>query len=100
MLFKINYISKGKLNSKIIKAKNVKEAIFLLKKRDNRAIVKNIEEIEKASVIDELLTKLDLAKIDLEEYISVIDQLYVMLDAGLGIDTVIDNIKENIKQKN
>ncbi|GAX87085.1 general secretion pathway protein F [Lebetimonas natsushimae] len=99
MWFKITYLSRGKLNSKIIKAKSPNEAVLLLKKRDRRAIVRKIEEIKKESVIDNLLTKLDLAKIDLEEYISVIDQMYVMLDAGLGIDTVLDSIKENIKNK-
>jgi len=98
-LYKINYISKGKLNSKVLKAKSIKDAIVLLKRKDKRAIVKNIEEIEKQSIIDEFLRKLDLAKIDLEEYIGVIDQMYVMLDAGLGIDTILDNVKENIKNK-
>ncbi|WP_024789821.1 type II secretion system F family protein [Lebetimonas sp. JH292] len=99
MWFKIDYIKNGKLYSKTLKAKSINEAVKLLKKRDNRAIIRDIKKIEKESLIDEFLTKLDLAKIDFEEYISVIDQLYVMLDAGLGIDTVIDNIKENIKNK-
>jgi general secretion pathway protein F len=99
MWFKIIYISKGKLNTKIIKAKTPNEAVLILKRKDKRAIVRKIEEIKKESFIDEFLNKLDLAKIDLEEYISVIDQMYVMLDAGLGIDTVLDNIKENIKNK-
>jgi len=99
MWYKINYISKGKLNSKVLKANNIKDAIVLLKRKDKRAIVKNIEEIEKHSIIDEFLRKLDLAKIDLEEYIGVIDQMYVMLDAGLGIDMILDNVKENIKNK-
>jgi general secretion pathway protein F len=99
MWFKITYISNGKLNTKIIRAKSPNEAVLLLKKRNRRAIVRKIEEIKKESIIDEFLTKLDLAKIDLEEYISVIDQMYVMLDAGLGIDTVLDSIKGNIKNK-
>jgi general secretion pathway protein F len=99
MWFKITYISNGKLNTKIIRAKSPNEAVLLLKKRNRRAIVRKIEEIKKESIIDEFLTKLDLAKIDLEEYISVIDQMYVMLDAGLGIDTVLESIKGNIKNK-
>jgi general secretion pathway protein F len=99
MWFKIVYISKGKLSTKIIKANSSREALLILKRRDKRAIVKHIEEIKKEPFIDELLAKLDLAKINLEEYISVIDQIYVMLDAGLGIDTVLDNVKENIKNK-
>jgi general secretion pathway protein F len=72
---------------------------LILKRKDKRAIVRKIEEIKKESFIDELLTKFDLSKIDLEEYITIIDQMYVMLDACLGIDTVLDNIKENIKNK-
>jgi general secretion pathway protein F len=99
MLFKISYISRGKLYAKTIRASSPKEAVLVLKKKDKRAIVRKIEEIKKQSIIDEFLSRLDLAKIDLEEYITVIDQMYVMLDAGLGIDTVLDNVKENIKNK-
>jgi general secretion pathway protein F len=99
MWFKITYISKGKLKTVTIKADSSNEAILLLRKREKRIIVKHIEEVEKHSLIDDLLKKLDFSKINLEEYISVIDQLYVMLDAGLGIDMVLDNIKNNIKNK-
>jgi general secretion pathway protein F len=99
MWFKITYISKGKLHTKVIKAKSPNEAVLILKIKEKRAIVRKIEEIKKESFIDEFLSKIDLAKIDLEEYISIIDQMYVMLDAGLGIDTVLDNVKENIKNK-
>jgi len=99
MLFKIDYIKAGKAYSKTIKAKDSAEAIKVLRKREKRAIVRHIEEIEETSIVDELLSKLDFSKIDLEEYISVIDQIYVMLDAGLGIDTVFDNVKEEISNK-
>jgi general secretion pathway protein F len=99
MLFKVSYISKGKLNTKIVKAKTAREAVIIVKRRDKRVIIRKVEEVKKEPFFEELLSKLDLAKIDLEEYISVIDQLYVMLDAGLGIDTVLDNIKDNIKDK-
>jgi general secretion pathway protein F len=99
MLYKVSYISKGKLHTKVVKAKTTRDAITRIKRIDRRAIIRKIEEVKKEPFFEELLAKLDLAKIDLEEYISVIDQLYVMLDAGLGIDTVLDNIKDNIKDK-
>jgi len=97
MWFKIEYIKNGKLQTKEISAKNANEAIKKIRK--NRGIVRNIEEIEKTPFIDEILNKMDLGKIDIEEYLSIINQMYVMLDAGLGIDIVIDNIKDNIKNK-
>jgi len=97
MWFKIEYIKNGKLNTKTVNAKNVNEAIK--KVRKNRVIIRKVEEVKKTSFIEELSDKLDLSKIDMEEYLSIIDQMYVMLDAGLGIDIVIDNIKENVKNK-
>jgi general secretion pathway protein F len=99
MWFKITYISKGKIKHRVVKASSPREAVEILKRREKRIIIRKVEEIEKKSLIDDLLKKLDFSKIDLEEYISVIDQLYVMLDAGLGIDIVLENIKDNIKNK-
>jgi len=99
MFFKIDYIKNRKLYSKTIQAKHSAEAIKILKKKEKRIIIRNIVEVEKKSLIEQLASKLDLSKIDLEEYISTIDQIYVMLDAGLGIDTVFDNVKEEITNK-
>ena len=98
MWFKIEYIKNGKLHQKEINAKNINEAIKKIK-RQKRVIIKSIKEIEKISFLEDFFNKLDFSRINLEEYLSVIDQMYVMLDAGLGIDTVINNIKENIKNK-
>jgi len=98
MYFKIEYIAKGKIDEIIISAKDPSEAI---KKFRNKklGIFKNIEVIEKKSLLEELAEKLDFSKIDLEEYISILDQMYVMLDAGLAIDSVIGDIKDNIKNR-
>jgi len=98
MYFKIEYINKGKLNEIIIPAPSPKEAIDKFRKK-KLGIIKNIEEFNKPSLIEELSAKLELSKIDLEEYISVLEQIHVMLDAGLPIDSVIGGIKENIKNK-
>jgi general secretion pathway protein F len=98
MYFKIEYINKGKSEEIIISAKTPKEAVkkFRLKKL---GILRNIQEYHKDSISDKLIKKLDLAKIDLDEYISVLEQIYVMLDAGLSIDSIMGNVKETIKNK-
>jgi len=98
MHYKIEYIKKGKVEEIIISAKSPKEAIekFRAKKL---GILKSINEYNKPSALDELVKKLDLAKIDFEEYVSVLDQLYVMLDAGLPIDAIIENSANTIKNK-
>ncbi len=98
MYFKIEYISKGKIKSVIISASSPSEA---LKKFKNKklGIVKSIEEYEKESFFERFFQKLNLKKINLEEYIAVLEQMYVMLDAGLAIDTVLDEVKQHIKDK-
>ena len=98
MYFKIEYISKGKMQEIVISAKTAKDAISKFRKK-NLGVLMNIEEYNKPSFTEEIAKKLDLAKIDLEEYIAILDQLYVMLDAGLAIDMVIGNIKDSIKNK-
>jgi len=98
MHYKIEYIKKGKLEEIIISARSPKEAIDKFRKQ-KLGILKNISEYSKPSVVDEIIKKLDLAKIDLEEYISVLEQIYVMLDAGLPIDSIIENVKSTIKNK-
>ncbi|MEO1928124.1 MAG: type II secretion system F family protein [Nautiliaceae bacterium] len=98
MYFKIEYISKGKIQEIIIPAKNPLEAVRKFRAR-KLGIFRNMEIIEKKSFLEELGDKLNLSKIDLEEYISILDQMYVMLDAGLAIDAVVVDIKDNIKNK-
>jgi len=98
MYFKIEYIRKGKLHETVVSASSLKEAIEKFRKK-NLGIIKNVEEFHKSSLIDEIVQKLELQKIDLEEYIAVLEQIYVMLDAGLPIDMVLGNIKDTIKNK-
>ncbi|WP_456479677.1 type II secretion system F family protein [Nautilia sp.] len=98
MYFKIEYFKKEKVREVIISARTPKEAIKKFRER-KLGIIKSIEEFKKPSLIEEMATKLDLSKIDLEEYISVLEQLYVMLDAGIAIDMSVNNIKESIKNK-
>jgi general secretion pathway protein F len=96
MYFKIEYIKKGKKQEIVVSAGSIKEALKKFREK-KLGILINIEEIKKPSLFEELSKKLELSKINLEEYISVLEQLYVMLDAGLAIDTVIGNIKDTIK---
>jgi len=98
MYFKIEYLNKGQIQEVVISAKSPKDAIKKFKEK-KLGIINNIEEYEKPSLMDEISKKLNLSKVDLEEYISVLEQMYVMLDAGLPVDMVIGNIKENIKNK-
>ncbi|AZV47059.1 type II secretion system F family protein [Nautilia sp. PV-1] len=98
MYFKVEYIQKGKIKEIIISAPSPKDAIKKFREK-KLGIIKNIEEIKKPSIWEEIEKKLDLSKIDLEEYIAVLEQMYVMLDAGLAIDMVVGNIKESIKNK-
>ncbi|ACM93121.1 msha biogenesis protein mshg [Nautilia profundicola AmH] len=98
MYFKIEYIKNGKMQDIVISAKSVKDAIKKFREKKLGVII-NIEEFKKPSLFEEIVKKLDLAKVELEEYIAVLEQMYVMLDAGLAIDMVVGNIKDTIKNK-
>ncbi len=98
MYFKIEYIKKGKLNEIVISAPNIREALNKFRKK-NLGVIKEIYEIQKPTLLEELSEKIELSKINLEEYISVLEQIYVMLDAGMGIDIVLSNITKGIKDK-
>ncbi|GAB6074006.1 type II secretion system F family protein [Nautilia lithotrophica] len=98
MYFKIEYIKKGKMQEIVISAKSIKDAINKFREKRLGVLV-NIEEFKKPSLLEEISKKLELSKIDLEEYIAVLEQMHVMLDAGLSIDLVVGNIKDTIKNK-
>ena len=98
MYFKIEYIDKGKVKEIIISAKSIKEALEKFKNK-KLGILINIEEFEKVSSIEKFLKKFTLSKIDLEEFIAIIEQIYVMLDAGVAIDLTLQNIIKAIKNK-
>ncbi|GAB6045826.1 type II secretion system F family protein [Caminibacter profundus] len=98
MYFKIEYIQEGKLKTTIIKASSIVEAISIFRNK-RIGILKNIEEVKKTSFLEELDKRFSIYKIDLQEFVSVLEQIYVMLDAGISIDLVLNNIGENIKNK-
>jgi general secretion pathway protein F len=92
MYYKIEYISKGEKKEIIIKANNIKEAINKFKNK-KIGLILNISEFEKEEGFS------FFSSINMEEFIAILEQMYVMLDAGIGIDSIIDSIKENIKNK-
>jgi general secretion pathway protein F len=98
MYFKIEYIKNGRINETVVSAKNIQEAVKKFRQK-NLGILKEVYEIKKQSFFEELQEKLELSKIDLEEYIAVLEQIYVMLDAGMGIDIVLSNVLKGIKNK-
>jgi len=98
MYFKIEYIQEGKLKTTIIKASSIVEAISIFRNK-RIGILKNIEEVKKTSFLEKLDKRFSIYKIDLQEFVSVLEQIYVMLDAGISIDLVLNNISENIKNK-
>jgi len=98
MYFKIEYINNGKLNETVISAPSVQKAVERFKKR-HRGIIKEIYEYKKKSFFEELAEKFEFSKISLEEYVGALEQMYVMLDAGLPIDGVIGHVKQTIKNR-
>jgi general secretion pathway protein F len=96
MYFRIEYIASGKIKEIVIRAKNYSEALKKFKSK-RVGILKNIEEIQKPDPIKEFLQKLELSKVNLEEFIGVLEQLYVMLEAGIGVDAAFANVKNDIK---
>ena len=98
MYYKIEYLKNGKTKTTVISAKSLREALSKFRKR-KLGVLKNIEEFHKESFSEKLSDLLSFKKINLEEYISVLEQMYVMLDAGLAIDIVLENIATNVKDK-
>ena len=98
MYYKIEYLQKGKIKTTVISAKSLKDALTKFRKR-KLGILRNIEEFQKESISEKLSDLLSFKKIDLEEYISVLEQMYVMLDAGLAIDSILENIAANVKDR-
>ena len=98
MYYKIEYLKNGKTKYAIIKANSPQEAIFKFRRR-KLGIFRNIEEFHKPSLKDKLDDLLAFKKINLEEYVSVLEQMYVMLNAGLAVDMVLENIAQYIKDR-
>jgi len=104
MFFEITYKKGGKTLSTVIEAKNKIEAtqkfkalklgILVSIKETSEPFSKKIEKYKK-----QFKKLIDRTKIDLEEYVSVLEQMYVMLDASLSLNDVITNVSENVKNK-
>ena len=99
IVYKIDYVQKGKLKSVKIKAKTLHEALRIFRKKYQGSI-KDISEVNEESFLEKLAKIFETQKIDNEEFIAVLDQLYVMLDAGISIDTALSQVLEGIKNKN
>jgi len=98
MYYKIEYLKKGQTKYTIIKANSIKEAVDKFRRR-KLGIFRNIEEFHKPSLKEKLADLLAFKKINLEEYVSVLEQMYVMLNAGLAVDLVLENIAKYIKDR-
>ena len=98
IVYKIDYIQKGKLKSVKIKAPTLYEAIKIFKKR-YKGNIKDITEVQEESIFEKIAKYFESNKINNEEFIAILNQLYVMLDAGISIDTALSNVLEGIKDK-
>ena len=103
MYFEITYLKDGKKETTIIKADNFIEATKKFRNQRLGVFLKIKETSEPLSVkIDKLKKEIDKklsAKIDLEEYVAVLEQIYVMLDASLSLNDILSSVSENIKNK-
>ena len=97
-VYKIEYIQKGKLQNVKIKASSIYEALKKFKQKYN-GIIKNIIEENEKSFIDQIKEYLSFQKVNNEEFIAILNQLYVMLDAGISIDIALSEVLEGIKNK-
>jgi len=98
MYFKIKYVNKGKVKEIIISAKSIKDALDKFRRKKLGVLI-DIEEFNKDSLIEKLVKKIAISNIDLEEFIAILEQIYVMLDAGIAIDLTLQNIIKAIKNK-
>jgi len=98
IIYKIDYIQKGKVKSVYLKASSAFDALKIFK-RKYKGIIREIHEIEKPSLIEEFEKKVFEKRVNLEELIAIFDQMYVMLDAGISIDMVLSQTIVGIKDK-
>jgi len=103
MYFRVKYLKAGQEESILIEAVNINEAINKFKAQ-NIGVVLGIDEAEEPleAKLKTLLNKVDSffnSSIDIEEYIAVLDQIYVMLDASMSLTDILQNVRENIKNK-
>jgi len=103
MYFRVKYLKAGQEESILIEAVNINEAINKFKAQ-NIGVMLGIDEAEEPleAKLKTLLNKVDSffnSSIDIEEYIAVLDQIYVMLDASMSLTDILQNVRENIKNK-
>ena len=103
MYFEITYLKDGRKETTIIKADNFIEATKKFRNQRLGVFLKIKETSEPLSVkIDKLKEEIDKklsGKIDLEEYVAILEQIYVMLDASLSLNDILSSVSENIKNK-
>ena len=96
--YKIEYIQKGKIKTVFIKADSLSSALKIFKKQ-YKGIIKNITEIEEKSFFEKIKEKISINTFTLDELIAVFEQLYVMIGAGISIDTALYQTVKGIKNK-
>jgi len=103
MYFEVIYKKNNKKYKTIIEADNFISAVKKFRNQRIGIFVSAKQTNEPFSVKFEKLKK-DFEKkfsgsIDLEEYIAILEQIYVMLDASLSLNDILSNVSENIKNK-
>ena len=104
MYFKIRYLKGGEEKTEVLEAQNLLEATKKFK-LSKKGVFLGIEETEeplefKIKHLKETLAKsFERNKIDMDEYIAILEQIYVMLDASLSLNDILSGIIENIKNK-
>ena len=104
MYFEVTYLKDGKKLKKVVEAKNFLDAskkfkslkigIFMGATETDEPLEIKIEKLKQ-----EIKKKMFNPKIDLEEYVAILEQIYVMLDASLSLNDIITDVSENIKNK-
>jgi len=104
MYFEIIYLKNGKKEKIVIKANSVMEAIKRFKELKKGIFIEAKEtkepfDVKLKKLKETLENALSSSKIDLEEYVAVLDQMYVMLDASLSLNDILENISAHIKNR-
>jgi len=106
MYFEVTYLNlkTKKKEKKVIEANDIADAASKFKALKIGVFTKAIKidepfEIKLEKLKKKLIKKFEPTQIDLEEYIAILEQIYVMLDASLSINDILDNVTEHIKNK-
>jgi len=104
MFFEIKFKKDGKKTSIVLEANNKTEAIqqFRVSKQGVFLGIKEVEEpfsLKVEKLKKSFVKKFSSSSIDLEEYVAVLEQIYVMLDASLSLNDILSNVSENVKNR-